>query len=308
VITTPFSFIATTNAILLVGAKPAFIDIDPETYNMKPELMEAALTEHTKAILPVEAFGNTAHFDQYERMAQKHQIPLIEDSCEAIGAYLDGRPAGSFGMCSVFGFFPNKQVTTGEGGIILTDREDIREMCISLRNHGRDAYGRYVSLGYNYKMSEIAAALGYVQFQRLDELLLKRRQVAALYNTFLADVEEIHLPPNPCRDHSISASWFVYVVRLRDSFNQDDRDTVIKRLHSKDVGCSPYFPPIHLQKHIQERFGFRVGDFPECERVAQRTIALPFFTQLEEKDIKLVCQILKNCLASTSFTPKRFVI
>lgn len=291
VITTPFSFIATTNSILFVNAKPVFVDIDPESYNMNPVLLETAITGRSRAILSVETFGNMTYFDEYEHLAQKYQIPLVEDSCEAIGARLNNRPAGSFGVCSVFGFFPNKQVTTGEGGIILTDNKEIHDLCICLRNHGRDQKGNYIRLGYNYKLSEINAALGYIQFKRLNEILDKRKKIAALYNNFLMNVDQIHLPPS-------SHSWFSYVIRLEDSFNQDDRDNLIRRLKAKGINCHYYFPPVHLQQHIQERFGYNKGDFPQCERVAQRTIALPFFTELEEKDIKVICNTLKDCLAS----------
>jgi len=165
VITTPFSFVATTNCLLFVDATPVFVDIDPDSYNMDPEAIEAAITPRTKAILPVEVFGNTAHFDVYEQIARKHGLLFIEDCCEALGGSLNGRPAGNFGQCGVFAFYPNKQITTGEGGMIVTDSEEIRDMCVSLRNQGRatEAWLSHARLGYNYRMSEISAAMGLVQ-------------------------------------------------------------------------------------------------------------------------------------------------
>ena len=162
VITTPFSFISTTNCLLFEGVKPVFVDIDPQSYNMAPEAVEAAITPATKAILPVEVFGNTEHFDTYEQIARSHGLVMIEDCCEALGGVLGERPAGSFGQCGVFAFYPNKQITTGEGGMIVTDSEEIRDMCVSLRNQGRAtrAWLSHARLGYNYRMSEVTAAIG----------------------------------------------------------------------------------------------------------------------------------------------------
>jgi perosamine synthetase len=217
VITTPFSFIATTNCVLFERANPVFVDIDPESYNLDPAAIEAAITPNTKALLPVEVFGNTAHFDAYEQIARKHNLHLIEDCCEALGGVLGDRPAGSFGDCGVFAFYPNKQITTGEGGMIVTDSEELRDLCLSMRNQGRgtDAWLEHARLGYNYRMSEVNAAIGEVQMQRLDEILAGRRQAAAMYDQALAPLAEqglLHLPPMTQRDE---ASWFVYVIRLQ---------------------------------------------------------------------------------------------
>ncbi|HEX7317899.1 MAG TPA: DegT/DnrJ/EryC1/StrS family aminotransferase [Pyrinomonadaceae bacterium] len=297
VITSPFSFIATTNAILFVRAKPVFVDIDPETYNLDPDLIDRAVTGRSKALLAVESLANVAHFEHYENAARRYGLKLIEDSAEALGARTNGRPAGSFGACSLFGFFPNKQITTGEGGIVVTDSEEIREACVSLRNHGRDATGdSYVSLGFNYKLGEVAAALGHQQMQRLDEILARRREVASAYDALLADVEDVHVPPNPCRDDPGSASWFAYVIRLADAFDQTARDRLLEGLRREGVGCGRYFPSIHLQKHIKEKFGFEGGEFPQCERISQRTVALPFFTDMREEEVGYVCEALKRCL------------
>ena len=302
VITTPFSFIATTNCILFERAKPVFVDIDPETYNVNPAAIESAITSRTKAILPVEVFGNTAHFDSYERIAKKHNIALIEDSCEALGGVLKGRPAGNFGDCSVFAFYPNKQITTGEGGMIVTDDENIRNLCVSMRNQGRDttAWLSHARLGYNYRMSEISAALGEAQMHRLDEILTKRRKVAKMYDDALANLTDkglIHLPPMEEREN---ASWFVYVIRLADEFTQTNRDKILEALKSRGIGCSNYFVPIHLQPYIKELLKTRAGDFPITEHVAARTIALPFFANMTESQIARVQEELSQILQSIS--------
>lgn len=297
VITTPFSFVATTNCLLFVDASPVFVDIDPASYNMDPQAIEAAITPRTKAILPVEVFGNTAHFDAYGEIAARHNLMLLEDSCEALGGSLDGRPAGSFGQCGVFAFYPNKQITTGEGGMIVTDSEDIRDMCVSLRNQGRatEAWLSHARLGYNYRMSEITAALGLIQVGRLDEILDLRRRAAEMYDQALADVEEIALPPMTDRS---AASWFVYVVRLDDRFSRDDRDAIIARLHAAGIGCSNYFVPIHTQPYITEKLGVGPGDFPLTEQLADRTIALPFFARITEDQVARIKASLVEAIAS----------
>jgi len=287
VITTPFSFIATTNCILFERAKPVFVDIDPTSYNMDPPAIEAAITPRTKAILPVEVFGNPAHFDEYERIAEKHNLLLIEDCCEALGARLAGRPAGNFGQCGVFAFYPNKQITTGEGGMIVTDSEEVRDLCVSMRNQGRatDAWLAHARLGYNYRMSEITAAIGEVQISRLDEILAKRRHVAGMYDQALADLVDtglIHLPPMVDR---ADASWFVYVIRLADKFTRTNRDAILDKLRAAGIGCNNYFAPIHTQPFIMNMLGTKEGDFPATEHLAARTIALPFFANLTEGQV-----------------------
>lgn len=295
VITTPFSFVATTNCVLFENATPVFVDIDPASYNMDPAAIEAAITPRTKALLPVEVFGHTAHFDEYERIARKHRLILIEDCCEALGGMLNGRPAGNFGECGVFAFYPNKQITTGEGGLIVTDDEKLRDMCRSLRNQGRatEAWLSHARMGYNYRISEISAALGEVQAGRLDEILQKRRDFADAYNEALGDIEEIHLPPMAgLKD----ASWFVYVIRLADKYTQADRDAVIEYLKSVGVSSSNYFVPIHTQPYIMETLGTKTGDFPVTERIAARTIALPFAGRFTMKTAKRVRSALKDAL------------
>ena len=299
VITTPFSFIATTNAVLFERATPVFVDIDAESYNMDPDAIEAAITPRTKAILPVEVFGNTAHFDAYERIAASHGLELIEDCCEALGGRLGDRPAGNFGRCGVFAFYPNKQITTGEGGMIVTDSEPLADLARSLRNQGRgtDAWLSHARLGYNYRMSEINAAIGTVQMGRLDEILAKRRRAASLYDQALGDLEDVHVPPMTERE---TASWFVYVIRLAERFSQGDRDAIIAHLRAAGIGCSNYFVPIHTQPYIAEMLGTAAGDFPATEAVAARTIALPFFADLTEQQVGRIKNELVGAIAAAT--------
>ena len=297
VITTPFTFVATVNCLLFEDVKPVFVDIDPDSYNLDPAAIAGAVTEKTKAILPVQVFGNMAHFDQYERIATERKVMFLEDCCEALGGRLGDRLAGSFGQCGVFAFYPNKQITTGEGGMIVTDSADIRDLCVSLRNQGRasDAWLSHARLGYNYRMSEINAVIGEMQIRRLDEILAKRRAVAQMYNESLADIAEIRLPPMAEPDH---ASWFVYVIRLADSFTRNDRDAVIDQLRGDGVGCSNYFVPVHTQPYIMEALGTKPGDFPITEHLAARTIALPFFANMTLEQVACVKDALTAAIAA----------
>ncbi|MFW6146279.1 MAG: DegT/DnrJ/EryC1/StrS family aminotransferase [Planctomycetota bacterium] len=299
VLTTPFSFIATTNCLLYERVTPAFVDIDPDSYNMDPDRLADALTERTRAILPVEIFGNPAHFERYEQFAREHDLLLIEDCCEALGGHLNGRPTGSFGDCGVFAFYPNKQLTTGEGGMIVTDDAEVAECARSMRNQGRDTgqWLTHVRLGYNYRMSELAATIGVAQMERLDAILDRRRQIAGWYREALADIEEIRPPPmaDPAR-----ASWFVYVVRLADRFGHEDRQAVVDALTARGIGCERYFQPIHLQPFIRRVLRTAAGDFPHCERVSDRTVALPFFTTMHPDQVRRVAEELKTVLAGLS--------
>ncbi len=304
VITTPFTFIATVNCLLYEGAKPVLVDIDPQSYNVAPAEIEKAITDKTKAILPVEVFGNPTHFDTYEQIAKTHDLLLIEDSCEAMGASLNSRAAGSFGECGVFAFYPNKQITAGEGGMIVTDREDIRDMCVSLRNQGRatEAWFSHARLGYNYRLSELQATVGLTQIKRLDQLLARRVRAADLYNQALSDIEQIHLPP---MSRIEKPSWFVYVIRLSDEFTQADRDAIIGRLRDKGIGCSSYFVPIHTKPYIRDILGTSDGDFPVTERIAARTIALPFFGGLSAEQVDRVRDSIVEALASIGKNPPK---
>ncbi|MFI4881887.1 MAG: DegT/DnrJ/EryC1/StrS family aminotransferase [Phycisphaerales bacterium JB064] len=308
VITTPFSFVASANAILYVGATPKFVDICPRSLNMDPEKVEKAIGPRTKAILAVEALGNPTHMDRYAAIAARHEIHLIEDCCEALGTTYNGRKCGSFGRVGVFGFYPNKQITTGEGGMIVTDDQRLADLCRSLRNQGRPMPSELVSdgspglglwlsherLGYNFRLSEIAAALGVAQMRRLDRIIEARRRVASEYLDRLMGLPGIILPTI---ESGTSMSWFVFTVRLERGYTAEERDRVIQGLRNHDVGCAPYFPCIHLMPEYVRRFGFERGAFPIAESVSDRTIALPFHNQLTARDIDMVAQTLSVMLS-----------
>ena len=305
VITTPFSFIASSNAILYVGAKPVFVDICPTSLNANPKLVEQAITPRTKAILAVEAFGNPRHMDTYAKLAARYEIPLIEDSCEALGTVYNGQRAGAFGRAGVFGFYPNKQITTGEGGMIVTNDDRLADTCRSLRNQGRASSGKgsvaggstsgswlhHNRLGFNYRMSEISAAIGVAQMIRLDEIIQARNDAADLYVGRLLDIPELILPT--VDDGCTTMSWFVYVVRLAAGYTRDERDRVISGLRIHDIGAGDYFPCIHLQPIYQRAMGQGPGSFPIAESVSQRTLALPFFAGITKQEVDIVAQTLE---------------
>jgi len=288
VITSPFSFISSSNCILYERAKPVFVDINPKTLNIDTSKIEDKISPNTKAILAVDVFANSADWEELERIAKKHNLYLIEDSAEALGSEYMGKKCGSFGDAAVFSFFPNKQITTaGEGGMILTNDKNIADFCYSERNQGRrqdnNKWLEHVRLGYNYRMPEVCAAMGIAQLKRIDEILEKRARVASLYNEKLKDFKEIDIPNN-------SGSWFVYVIKL------DNRDKIIKEMADNGIQCSDYFQPIHLQPYYKERFGFKQGDFPVCEQVSQRVIALPFYNSLQEEQIDFIVKTLRQIL------------
>jgi perosamine synthetase len=301
VITTPFSFIASANCILMVGARPVFVDIDAHTWNIRPDLIEAAITSRTRAILPVDVFGTIPDMDELRAIARRHGLYLFEDSCEALGSRYKGQPAGSLGDAGVFGFYPNKQLTTGEGGMVVTDDDALADMCRSLRNQGRDAGGGWLAherLGYNFRLSDINCALGLAQLSRIDEIIQARAKAYQGYRECLADElqsREPRIQLQAC-DAAVDPSWFVFVVRLADRYSQADRDRVLLALRDRGIGCSNYFAPIHLQPFYVERFGFGAGDFPVCEAVAARTIALPFHHELTDSDVNRVCDTLLSLL------------
>ena len=309
VITTPFSFIASANVILMVGAKPVFVDICPSSLNLDPKRVEAAISPRTKAIVAVEVFGNPRHMDTLEELAHDHNLLFVEDCCEALGGKLKGKPVGKFGEAGVFAFYPNKQITTGEGGVIVTDDDRLADACRSLRNQGRavtptdeantskgtGSWLAHERLGYNYRLSEINAALGCAQMERLDAILEKRREVAAMYMQRLMDWEELILPTIPAGEED-TFSWFVFVVRLNDLYRRTERDRIIAGLRRHDIGASNYFPCIHLQPFYRRQHGFDEGDFPIAESISERTIALPFYNAMEETHVELVCHTLKIML------------
>ncbi len=296
VISTPFSFIASTNCVMFERARPVLVDIDPDTWNIDPRAIEAAVTPKTRAIIPVDVFGVCPDLDVICSHAERRGLRVIEDSCEALGATFRGRRAGSFGDAGVFGFYPNKQITTGEGGMITTNDDEIDRLCRSMRNQGRDTGMGWLSherLGYNYRLSDIACAIGIVQMRRVEEILSKRRKVAGWYVERLQGESRVSMQKIPA---DCEISWFVFVVKLNDGYSEQDRNNLIASLRERGIGCSNYFAPIHLQPFYQQEFGYRRGDFPVCERVAARTIALPFHNGMAESDVDRVCDSLKSLL------------
>ncbi|HET6252095.1 MAG TPA: DegT/DnrJ/EryC1/StrS family aminotransferase [Tepidisphaeraceae bacterium] len=295
VITTPFSFVASANCILYVNAKPVFVDIEPMTLNMDVEKAAAAITPRTRGIVGVECFGHPGGMADLEQLAQRRDLLLIEDSCEGFGGHFGARAIGSFGKAGIFAFYPNKQITTGEGGMIVTDDDAFAGACRALRNQGREGMSwlAHQRLGYNYRLSEINAALGVSQIGRLEQILENRRRVAHQYVSRLMTNRYLILPTLQEDTH---VSWFVFVVRLNDLFAPADRDLVMRELRAEGIGCNNYFPPIHLQPYMVDRFGFKEGDYPVCEYVSARTIALPFFSQMTSRQVERVCEVLEETL------------
>ncbi len=295
VITTPFSFVSSANCILYEGGSPAFVDIDPTTMNIDVEKIEEAITPRTKAILPVHVFGLPCDMDTIMKVAHENDLLVIEDACEAIGAEWCGHKAGTFGECGVFAFYPNKQMTTGEGGMIITNRGDWDELFRSLRNQGRDNDGnwlRHIRLGYNYRLDEMSAALGATQIARIDELLSRREAVAQMYNERLEEVPGVAIPYS---DPHARRSWFVYVIRLDPAF---DRDAILTEMELRGVPSRPYFSPIHTQPFYVSKFGYRSGDLPITESISRTTLALPFHNGLSEDQVDFVVQTLSEVLAA----------
>jgi perosamine synthetase len=299
VITTPFSFIASSNCLLFEKAVPVFVDIEPNTLNLDPEKVESKILSmkkeeilKLKALLVVDVFSHPARWDRFKELANKFSLRLIEDSAEALGSEYKGEKAGNLGEVGVFAFYPNKQITTGEGGMIITDDEKIAQLCQSMRSQGRGVSGEWLShvrVGYNYRMDELAASLGCSQLDRLEEIIIKRNQVAQQYNHKLQEIEEVEIPY--IAEYVTRLSWFVYVIHLKEGIS---RDQVMQYLNQEGVQCKPYFTPIHLQPFYGEMFGYKEGDFPVTEDVAGRTIALPFFNQLKEEQIDYVVEKLKK--------------
>ncbi|HZU87570.1 MAG TPA: DegT/DnrJ/EryC1/StrS family aminotransferase [Anaerolineaceae bacterium] len=315
VITTPFSFVASANVMLFENAVPVFVDVDPLTGNMDAALTEQAAQDlraggaaakrwlprqgvpegaRLKAILGVDVFGQPADWDALRRIADTHQLKLIEDSCEALGAEYRGKPAGVFGDSAVFAFYPNKQITTGEGGMIVTDDDQAAALMRALRNQGRapgDNWLQHTYLGYNYRLDEMSAALGVAQMARLPHLLDSRQQVADWYGERLPEIPGVEAPalaPSTTR-----VSWFVYVIRLARGIN---RMQVAQKLSERGIPVRPYFLPIHLQPYMIERFGYRPGDFPVTEDLGERGLALPFSGKMTEAQVEQVCLALAEIL------------
>lgn len=316
VITTPFSFVASANVLLYERAVPVFVDVDPLTGNIDIDLAAEAAAGlmkggraaerwlprrgvpeagRLKAFLPVDVFGQPADFDSLSRTAKQHGLPILEDSCEALGAEYKGLPAGRLGDVGVFGFYPNKQITTGEGGLVVTDRADVADMVRALRNQGRapgDTWLDHTYLGYNYRLDEMSAALGLAQMRRFDELLAKRERVAEWYAEELARLPQVETLPMAATTTRVS--WFVYVIRLAADV---DRAAVIHALDQQGIPARPYFSPIHLQKYFVNQFGYQPGDFPVTEDLGRRSLALPFSGVMTREQVDLVCERLEGVLA-----------
>jgi perosamine synthetase len=306
VITTPFSFISSSNCILFEKAKPVFVDIDENTLNIDPDKIEKKITKNTKAILAVDVFSRPADWDKINSIAKKHKLYLIEDSAEALGSEYKGKKCGSFGDAAVFAFYPNKQVTTGEGGAVLTNNKKIADLCKSMANQGREVKnGKWLDharLGYNYRMDEMSCALGISQMQRISEILKKRSAVADLYSKKLREIEEVQTPNI---SEKTKLSWFVYVVKLSNKLFSNKlfskRDLIIKKMAKRSIQCGNYFQPIHLQPFYKKEFGYKTGDFPVAESTGRGTIALPFFNDLKEKEINFVVKNLKAIINELHF-------
>jgi perosamine synthetase len=296
VITSPISFVATANCFIFEGSEPVFADVDARTLNVDPAAVEAAVTERTKAIVAVDMFGYPCELDELRTIAERHGLALIDDSCEALGARYKGAPVGSHGVSSVFGFYPNKQITTGEGGVVTTHSQDEYELLKSLRNQGRSYDSRWfhhVRLGFNYRFTDLQAAVGIAQLEKLDHILELRAAAAARYGRLLAGVDGIEAPLADDDDHV--RSWFVYVVKLPPRV---DREAVTERLAADGVEAGHYVPCVHLQPYMRERYGFAEGVCPVAEDAASRTLALPFFTGIEPGDQERVVDAVRNALAA----------
>jgi perosamine synthetase len=293
VITSPYSFVASANCAIYEGATPVFADIDPHTYNLDPAAVEAAITPRTRAIVAVDIFGYPAEYDELVALCDRHGLTLIEDSCEALGARYKGKPLGSHGHPAVWAFYPNKQMTTGEGGAVTTADESTYELLVSLRNQGRletSSWLQHGRLGFNYRLDDISAALGIGQLEKLDRILESRRAVAASYGELLSNVD-VETPLADDEDHV--RSWFVYVVKLPAGA---DRDAVMGRLADQGIATAPYLPSIHLQSYMRERYGFGEGMLPVSEDCSARTMALPFHARLERGDQERVAEALRAAL------------
>jgi perosamine synthetase len=294
VITSPYSFAASANCFIYEGGVPVFADIDARTLNLDPAAVEAAVTPRTKAIVAVDIYGYPCQLDELRAIADRHGLAFIQDSCEALGARYKGARLGSHGPGAVFAFYPNKQMTTGEGGMVTTHSEEEWRLLRSLRNQGRGDDGgwlEHVRLGFNYRIDDVRAALGIGQLERLDEILRLRGEVAARYGDLLRDIDGVEVPCADDEDHV--RSWFVYVVKLPSN---EARERAIAHFEREGIGFNRYLPSIHLQPYMRERYGFREGLCPVSEDVSARTMALPFFTGLEAEAQERVAEALAAAL------------
>jgi len=298
VITSPLSFVASANCFIVEGATPVFADVDPVTLNLDPAAVEAAVTEQTSAIVAVDMFGFPCELDALRDIAERHGLVLIEDACESLGAEYRGRPLGAHGPSAVFAFYPNKQMATGEGGVVTTHSEEEWRLLCSLRNQGRSYDGgggwfHHVRLGLNYRWTDVQAAIGLGQLEKLDRILELRTQAAQLYGELLEDLDGVEAPAPD--DEGRRRSWFVYVVKLDEAL---DRGALMDALRREGVATAEYVPCIHLQPYMRERFGFSEGLCPVAEGTAARTMALPFFTQIDHGDQERVVEVLRTAVSA----------
>lgn len=292
VITSTLSFAASANCFIYEGGVPVFADVDPRTLNMDPASVEAAITERTKAIVAVDIFGYPCELDELREVAERHGLAVIQDSAEALGAEYKGVPVGGHGVPAIFGFYPNKQLATGEGGVVTTHDEETYQLVVSMRNQGRQYAGGswfdHVRLGFNYRWTDIQAAVGIAQLEKLDRMLELRAQAASRYGELLAGLDGVETLIHDDADHK--RSWFVYVVKLAPEL---DRDAVMAALRRDGVATAEYIPCIHLQEYMRHEYGFREGQFPVAEETSRRTLALPFFPQIEVEDQVRVAEVLR---------------
>lgn len=291
VITSPFSFVASSNCLIYEGVKPVFVDIEESTFNIDPSKIERAITNKTKAILPVHIFGQSADMEPIMKIAKKYNLKILEDACESLGSIYKDKMTGTMGDIGTYAFYPNKQMTTGEGGMIVTNSKKLYELCASMRNQGRsrgDEWLVHERLGYNYRMDEMSASLGITQLNKINWMIEEKRKIASWYNRALSSIKGVEIPPiGPNRTHS----YFVYVIRVKNK-----RDYLMKSLGKIGIQTKPYLSVIHLQPFMRKMFRFRKGNFPIAEKVAEETLALPIYIGLTIKDIEYISDKIKEIL------------
>lgn len=293
VITSPLSFVASANSILYVGAKPVFVDIDPLTYNIDQAKIEEKITKKTKAILVVHIFGQSCDMGPIIRLANKYKLQIMEDACESICATYKKKKVGTFGRAGVFAFYPNKQMTTGEGGMIVTNNKNIYETCYSLKNQGRaknDQWLNHKYLGYNYRMDEMSAVLGITQLEKIDFMISQRRKIAGWYNKILKPYSDILQTPITAVNNT--HTWFVYVVKIKNK--KINRNLLINNLSKIGISTKPYLPSIHLFDFYKKQFGYKKGNFSIAEEMSAYSLALPIYIGLKKQDCEYIIHELLN--------------
>lgn len=295
VITSPFSFVASSNCLLYENIKPVFVDIEETTFNIDPLKVEKAITKKTKAILPIHIFGQSADMDPILKIAKKYKLRVLEDACESLGSAYHGKMTGTIGDIGVFAFYPNKQMTTGEGGMIVTNSKQIYKICDSMRNQGRSRSGDWLvheRIGYNYRMDEMSASLGITQLDKLNWMIGQKRKIVSWYNSALEELDQLEIPKiGEGRTHS----WFVYVVRVK----KGKRNLLMSELAKVGVQTKPYLPVIHLQPFMKKMFSFKKGMFPVAENVSDETLALPLYIGLTKKDVEYISDKCRSILYGT---------